>query len=546
MGKLNKSELVEVSFTDFSGGYAGIKGTGTLKANEAKDLDNIVVLPSGAGFRARNGNLEHIVRPAATSMTLPTTVLGLLLFEYEGDTWILKASRSGGLVSNEVYLESANVSASSTAVTSEYATASYTFTANHQIQFHRVNNLLIGLPYTTGTVFWPPVQLAMSASGGAAAASLFSGAVAEGRVGMFWNNRLWIGNLTGEQSKLKYSILAASGVSFAASTSWTNSGSGFVEPARGDGDELMALAPISNNVMLYFKKNSIHQVVGRSDPFSVFPLFQNVGAGGRGCVVEAEGLVYFITPDKRMLITDGSTILTEKDLPALGNAKDLWNGVSTSRLYLTQGFRHKGRDFDWIVWMTSSSGATTNDIAIIWDRINQCWLRCSSGFNGNAVSGTPTQGTYIGGYSNARIYKLDATTTYADYSYSTPLFGASNVQIAGTNPQVLTWYWRSDDMFFNSLSQIVNAKEVNVSVITTTTADLDFAYSFNGAALSSTITKSIVPTSYNYVTTIYRPLGRGKSFGVKIFGNDAAGYQVNSYSMKGQQQGRIDTNKGLV
>lgn len=546
MSQLNQRNKPEVFFKNFSGGYAGIKASGTRLITEAKDLDNIVILPSGAGFRNRNGNDEVILRPSATSLNSLGAAYGLILFEYEGDQWMVRASDSGGLVSNEVYVESANLTATSTAVDSVYATASYTFTNDNQIQFIRVNNLIIGIVQTTGTTFWPPFQGAMSSSGGLGSLSLFSGSVAEGRVGIFWNNRLWIGNLTGEQSKLKYSILAASGVSFAASTSWTNSGSGFVEPARGDGDQLMALAPISNNVMLYFKKNSIHQIVGRSDPFSVFPLFQNTGAAGRGCVVEAEGLVYFITPDKKMLITDGTKIYTEKDIPALGNAKDLWNGVSSSRLYLTKGFRHQGRDFDWIVWMTSSAGSSTNDIAIIWDRINECWLRCTTGFNGNAVTSYPSIGSYIAGYNNARIYKLDASSVYADDSYSTPLFDGSNRQVVGTDPQAITWYWRSDDFILNSLSELVTAKEVNISTITTTTADLDFAYAYNGTSLSSTITKSIVPTSYNHVDTIFRPLGRGKSFGVKIFGNDAAGYQINSYSIKGNQQGRSDTNKGLV
>lgn len=546
MSRLNQRSLSEVIVRDFSGGYAGIKGSGTRNLNEAKDLDNIVVLPNGSGFRSRNGNDEVILRPSATSLSALGAAYGLILFEYEGDQWMVRASDSGGLVSNEVYVESANLGATSTAADSVYATSSYTFTNNNLIQFIRVNNLIIGIPMTTGTTFWPPFQGAMSSSGGLGSLTLFSGGVAEGRLGVFWNNRLWIANFTGAQSKVKYSVLAAAGISFAASTSWTDTGSGFVEPSRGDGDEITALTPISNNVMLAFKKNSIHQIVGRSDPFAVFPLFNNVGCAGRRCSVEAEGLVYFITPDKKMLITDGSKIFSEKEIPALGLAKDLWDGVSTSRLYLTLGFRHQGRDFDWIVWMTSSSGSSTHDIAIIWDRINECWLRCSTGFNGNAVTTYPSIGSYIAGYSNARIYKLNASATYQDDSYSTPLFDGSNRQLVGTNPQAVTWYWRSDDFNVNSLENIVSIRDVKISTSLSATGSLDFAYSFNGLALSSTISKSLVPTSANFVTTVYRPLGRGSSFGVKIFGDDAISYQVNSYSMIGSQSSRIDTNKGLV
>ena len=546
MSQLNQNKQAEVTFNDFSGGYCGTKAPGTLKPNEAKSLDNLVVLPSGAGFRSRLGNDEHIIIPSATSQNALGATYGLSLFEYQGDNWLVSCSDSGGLVSNEVYVKSSNLAQSSSATDSVYATASYTFTNDNLIQLTRVNNLIIGVVLTTGTSFIPPFQAAMSASGGLGSFTLFTGGVAEGRVSTFWNNRMWIGNLTGEESKLKYSILAASGVSFASSTSWTNTGSGFVEPARGDGDGLQAVAPISNNVLLYFKKRSIHQVVGRSDPFAVYPLFSNVGAAGRGCVVEAEGLVYFVTPDKKMLITDGNKVFSEKDIPALGFATDLWDSVSSSRLYLTLGFRHQGKDFDWIVWMCSTGGSSTHNSAIIWDRINSCWLYCSTGFNANAVTTLPGVGSYIGGYSNARIYKLNATATYADDSYSTPLFDGSNRQLVGTNPQAITWQWHSDDFNLNSLDKILTAGTVKVSTKLTSTGSLDFAYRYNGLALSSTVSKSIVPTSANYVNAIFRPLGRGQSFGVKLFGDDGVGYQINSYSIIGAQKGRVDTNKGLV
>ena len=546
MSQLNQRNLQEILFKDFSGGYAGVKAPGTRKPNEAKDLNNLVLLPTGAGFRSRLGNDELILRPSATSLNVLGAAYGLILFEFEGDQWMVRASDSGGLVSNEVYLESANLTATSTVADSAYPTASYTFTNDRLIQFLRINNLIIGIPSQTGTTFWPPFQGAMSSSGGLGSVTLFAGGVAEGRLGIFWNNRMWIGNLTGAQSKVKYSVLAASGISFAASTSWTDSGSGFVEPARGDGDEVTALVPISNNVMLLFKKNSVHQIVGRTDPFAVFPLFNTVGCAGRSCAVEAEGLVYFLTPDRRMLITDGTQIFGEKDIPELGNAKDLFDGLSTSRFYLTLGFRHQGKDFDWIVWMTSSSGSSTHDIAIIWDRINSCWLKCTTGFNGNAVTTYSSIGTYIAGYNNARIYKLNATTTYQDDSYSTPLFDGSNRQVAGTNPQAITWYWRSDDFHLNSLDKIVQANEVKISCTPTTTASLDFAYSYNGLTLSSTVSKSLVPTSVDFNIATFRPLGRGNSFSVKIFGDDNAGYRINSYSILGRQQSRLDTNTGLV
>ena len=546
MGSLNESKLTEIVFDDFSGGHAGIKGSGTRNINEAKDLDNIVVLPGGNGFRSRNGNDEIILSPTLTGMNVLGAAYGMLLFEYEGDQWILRSSDSGGKVSNEVYLESTNLTGTSSAVDSAYPTASYTFTNDNLIQWIRINNLLIGTVQTTGTTFWPPVQMAMSASGGAGSASLFTGAVAEGRVAAYWNSRMWMGNLTGAQSKVKYSILMAAGVSPAASSTWTNTGSGFVEPARGDGDEVMALVPVSTNIMLLFKKNSIHQIVGRSDPFAVYPLFQGVGAAGRSCAVEAEGLVYFITPDKRMLITDGNKIYSEKDIPALGNAKDLLNGISSSRLYLTLGFRQQGRDYDWIVWMYSATGSSTHNKAIIWDRINQCWLQCSTGYNGNAVTTYASLGTYISGYSNARTYKQDAVTTYADDSYTTPLFDGSNRQLVGINPQAITWYWRTDDILTKSLHKMIHVKEINANAILTATGSVDLSWAYNGLALGTAVSKSLNPASINFNTATWRPLGRGVSFGTKIGGDDVIGYQINNFSITGSQASRTDTNKGLV
>ena len=535
MGQLNQSKQTEVQIKDFSGGYAAAKAIGNLDLTEARDVDNIVILPSGSGFKNRLGNSQILYTDLGSQDRLDQ-VIGLYRLKIGGQDILVRFSLNDGVVSNEVSIHTGDLDAITTSgTTSAYATASYTFTANDVFMLSNFENGILAVP----DQYIPFLHTYVSTSNPETiTATLGQGTSPQGKVGTVWNNRAWIGNITTDRSKLYYSIILTSGVLPYAQTTWTDSGSGFVNPSSGDGDELVALSPVSNNILLYFKRNSIYQVVGRSDPFSVFNLFTGIGCAGRHSVVNVDGLVYFMTPDRRMAVTDGSTVKTDKDIPEFGHADDLWASVVSSRYKYTYGFRHSGDDFDWVVWLVTTTG-TTHNAAIIWDLRNKCWLRCSTGFPVNCAAYLPDRATYVGAYVDGLIFELNYASKYTDDSGGTATFNGSGVYTGITGAVAVAWKWRSDDIAV-SLYNTTQVKFVNVLTKYSATGNLDLNYRYDGVADTSDITISIVPTSLNHNTAVYRPLGRGDTFGFELNNNSQVSSIISKISLVGTQKGQKD------
>lgn len=524
--RLNQNPLKEISFNNFGGGYAGAKGSSSLANDEAQDLDAIIILPNGAGFRNRLGNKE-LDTNNFTSMQSYDVIVGLGTYKNSTAEYMIWVSfDSTHLAVFEGVLDSA--------VSVLRYNPIVNLTQNSLITLFNFQNKVIGVGDHIA-----PFKIVPASSGAALA-----GSPPSGTVGLAWNNVAWIGNTTSNPSKLFYSILNDP-------EDWSSSGSGFVEPQKGDGDELTALAPISNNVLLYYKNRSIFQVVGRADPFAVFPLFQNVGCAGKHALVATEGAHYFITPDGKMRITDGSKVYDERDIPNLGNADDLWSQVPKSRLPYVEGFRQQGDSFDHIVWMVSKGASqTTNNFAIVWDLKNKCWLKNSKGFNGNAVCKSSQGRYFIGSYSGARVNELNYAGQFVDDSEGTPTLDGSNRQVAPVNSPAIRWFWRSDDLSLNSLENIVQVDRINVQTEYQGTGTLKASFGYDGFHDSTSIVKTLIPSTFTlgtsilgvdnlggvrYLTETYRPLGRGQTFNCKFESNDRVQAKITKFTLSGRQ-----------
>lgn len=528
--RLNQSPLKEVNFTNFAGGYAGAKGASTLTTNEAQDLDNIIILPSGGGFRNRQGNTEE--SHSGNLSTVINPVQGIISYKTssaEHLIWVTTLSTNTSVFEHDL---------SSSTHTVRHTIVGAGTGQNNIFTLFKFKDLIIGVSDSQTT----PFKIDMS---GTPSGAVLGGSPPSGKVGISWNSRAWIGNTSTDPSKLSYSILDDP-------EDWSSSGSGFVNPQQKDGDELIAVQPISNNVMLYFKRHSIFQVVGRTDPFSVFPLHRGVGCIGKHAIVEADGLVHFITAEGKMRITDGSRIYDDKDIPQLSNADDLWAQVPKSRLPYVQGYRHIGTDFDHIVFLVSyGSSATANNYAIVWDFKNKCWLKRSTGHNGNCAT-TLNDGTpYIGGYAG-RTYKMDISSKYADDSGVTPTISGSNTQILPTAPIPIRWFWRTDNISVDSLQNIVQVDRVNFMTEFQSNAAIKISYGYDGFQDSSSITKSVVPSTFilgtsilgvgilggfRYLVDTIRPLGRGQTFNCKFEGASTVASKFTRFSLAGRQAG---------
>ncbi len=549
MSELNQRKPTEIQFGDFSGGYAGAKGITTLNANEAQNVENIVLLPGGKAFKSRYGT-QQVSPVGGSSQNLWSYVTSIFVDREKVPGFdstdrpmyalltAKAAAKSGGFDVVNALLWKLDGSSSPAltsggqmfytgdTVTKDFRYSIFAFQGKHIITTKRGGTISGGdaLPVKTDSL------------SGATLTKLSSSAPV-GEVGISWNNVCWIGNTTADPSKLYYSIINDC-------TDWTSSGSGFVNPDPSSADELVALAPVSSNIMLYFKQKKIFQVVGRADPFAVYPLFDGVGCTGPDALVVADGLVYFITPQAQMRITDGTKVYTERDIPKLADADDLWQRIPVDRRTFIRGARHKGKGFDHIVWLVTLDSGSTNNCAIVWDLINKCWLKMLRGYNGNCISASAEGRTFIGSYDSCRIFELGVSGYYFDDTTSTAIFNGSGRLIAPTDSTATSWKWRSDDWHLTS-QNIIQANKILINTVVSATATLSLTYRYDGLADSSVLTKSLVPTSTALRIDTFRPLGRGTTFGIELSGSTGAVYQINRVSIIGKAQGTKDESKGV-
>ena len=538
MGAINERKKAEVIIKDFSGGYAGAKSIGNLNINEAQDLDNIILLPEGTGFKEMEGT-KQVSPGAGSSQNAWAFTLGVLATRQRlpsaASNQELKVVTLGSTSADNDDVDALiwNVDALTLTSGGRVHYGNGTITRNVEFSLFPFDDSIIITSQLSGTIDGGATTTPFKITYGGTATSLQDGVAPNGKIGLGWNSRCWIGNTASEPSKLYYSVLSDE-------TDWNGSGSGFVNPDPNDADELTAITPISNNVLLYFKQNKIYQVVGRSDPFAVYELFRGTGCIGKDALVNVDGVVYFITPKGQMRITDGNKIYDDRDIPALSNANDLWAQVPLARRPYIRGTHHKGTDYEWIIWLVSfGSAQTTNNNAIIWDLKNKCWLKASQGFRANHITSSPEGRSFLGSYDGARIFEVAVSGYHKDDTNSTPAFNGSNRIIAPTDSTTMAWKWRSDD-YAVSLHNVTQVQTVNVLTKYGATGNLDLNYRYDGKADSTDISKSIVPTSLTHNTAVYRPLGRGDTFGFELNSNSEVDAQISKVTIVGSQKGTKD------
>lgn len=544
--QLNQNPHTEIPFNKFKGGYAGAKAKTTLDTSEAQDLNNIVLLPDGSGFRVRNGT-QQISPVGGSSQNAWSYVLGVYTYRQSVPgtvttannplrvATLAKATAQSGGFDVVTFLDWQIDGTSSPALTSRdsiYYTGS-TVTKDFRYGITTFNNSLIitskkGGDLTVGSL---PAKCPLTLS----ALTALGGSAPQGDIILNWNNRLWIGNTTSDPSKLYYSILNDE-------TDWTSSGSGFVNPDPKSGDELTAVTPISNNVLLLFKQNKIFQVVGRSDPFSVFELFRDIGCVGKDAFVNVDGVVYFINTKAQMRITDGTKIYTDVDIPQLAYADDLWSQIDVDRRTYIRGARQRGKDYDWIVWLCAlGSGVTNNNYAIVWDLKNKCWLRNTGGYIANCITNTNEGTCFMGSYDGARIFQADVTSFHKDDPTGTAIYNGNNRIIAPTDSSAVSWKWRTDDISLSSVIKVKQVSTVNVISLFSGSGTLSMTYRYDGNTDSSAISKTITPGSLAFTISNYRPLGRGVTFGCELSGSSLVDQKINSFSVVGTQKAVKDS-----
>lgn len=476
----------------------------TRQANEFKLVNNLIILPQGAGLRNKPGNTAF-----NSALSGAPIIQGLGYFNVPGSNSFIVAVAGGKIWRSTVSGASfSDVTGAVTATTGR----------DNVWQLVQFNNKIIGIGGA------PNAPWTLDTTGNAA---LLGGTPpTTGTFGFSHANRMFIG----KSDIIYYSVLSNAG-------DWTGVGSGNVTVDLGDGSDLVGAAELDTNNTLIFKQTSVHLMTGRSDPFPTFKLFDNVGLAGKNAVVVADGLAYWITPDAQMAITDGQTLIDLRKLPRIRNAADELKAIPVARRPYICGARYRGVDFDWIVWAVNKNDTSlNNDYAIIWDLNNQCFLTAKTGFNANCMAITPQGTFYMGGYDGI-VYQALVEDTYTEASNS----GAA-----------VTWNLQSDALNIQSLAKIVQVNDMGIALEANDSINITLNYGYDdaGTAASVTFTSSFPGDTwdnYNWDEMIWtgikaafknvRPLGRGNYFRYELTGSSTVDTRISGIMLRGRQQG---------
>lgn len=506
MGNINQRQKIEVPITDYAGGIASALSELATNKNQLEDADNIVLNPQGKGFRSSPGNTEF----NSVAMNSGAIGTGIGWFKETGGTEFLVA------VAGDKVFKSDTLDG-----TMDDITSGQTITAGQSNLWTLVayNNTMVGVGGASTDSPWfyngsgnvvDITELSDSAS------FVFEHA-----------NRLF----AGDGDSIKWNVLGDQ-------TDWDGDGSGNATAGDGDGLVLTTGVNLNINQALLFKEGSTYILTGRAAPFPVHKLFANVGCIGKNAAVVADGLCYFITPKARMVITNGSEMIDDRQLPNLYNIDDKWKATVDSLLPELSGVRYTGKDFDWIIWSTTTTSGTQNTVAFIWDLKNKCWLQKTTGLESNGFVIVPNSGVLFMVSYDGKIYKcLDESVTAE----------ASN---SGSD---VTWFIKSGALntgsFFNALkidktSILYEAPKVS--------ADIVFEWGYEVENPTSSVTLPIlvqgiklgeghklgegltlVPSKTSYQSV--RTLGRGNYFRYRLSGSDAISYEISGISLWGKQ-----------
>lgn len=233
--------------------------------------------------------------------------------------------------------------------------------------------------------------------------------------------------------------------------------------------------------MLLFKQNSIYDLVTRNPPFPLFKRFSNIGCVSKRGAVTVGDITYFITPQPRMKATDGYKIV---DFPS--TIDDVWDGLNKDRLQYIHGIHYP--KLDQIMWFCSNGTSTTNDYCIIWDLINKCWLRHTTGYKMNTSTIAQDYLLKTGAY-DGKIYNQDTSNVFADASETSP--GAINA------------YWRTGWVGFESIILKKHIPYTTVNYTTQTSGNFTFAIGFDFDQDRKSFSIDMQPGGGKYGSAIY-------------------------------------------
>lgn len=369
---------------DYTGGLNTFYPEFQVLENQATDLQNINLFDRG--FEKRRGDTAF---NSSAMVSASTAVVGLAYMKFNSGTEFLNA------VAGTKFFTSSSLSGTMADKTGALAITSGQNNFWTAVSF---NNLQI---WFGGA---PDAPFRHDGSGSDAAA--LGGSPPSAATSFVANNRVFALSTAADPSRIYWSVLSNP-------QDWTGSGSGNADIEKNDGEALQVGIPIGSNTAILFKNSSTHKMYLDSAPFPTRLIQKGTGIAGRYAWAVADGVIYFITPGKRMRATlDGANFTEFPD-----HINDVWDSINNSRVPYIQGIYYA--KLEQIHWYVSTDSATTNHLCIIWDLKHKCWLRHTTGFDVNVPAIVQMRDLYAGQYAG-KIFKKDVASTYTDASETSP------------------------------------------------------------------------------------------------------------------------------
>lgn len=431
-----------INLDDFSGGLNTFDPEYISPLNQSPDLDNIIILDKG--FKKRMGDS---VWNSSAMVSGSTAIVGAGYIQFNAGTQFLNA------ISGTKFFTDSGLSG-----TMADATGAVTITSGQ-------NNLWTPINFNNLQIWFggaPDAPFKYSGSGNAAA---LGGTPPSAYTGFGANNRIFGVSTAANPSRIYWPILSNP-------EDWTGTGSGNADVALSDGEALQCGVVTGPDTAILFKNSSTHLMATTRAPFPIYQLQKGTGIAGRNAYVLVNGVIYFVTPGRRMKATADGVNFT--NFP--NDINDIWDSINTSRIQYIQGIYYQ--PLEWIMWLVSTGSSTTNNYLIIWDINHKCFLRCTTGFKANVATLVQNRRLFMGHY-NGKLYEKLKDTIFSDASE--------------TSPGAIDAYWRTP---FSGLSTdidvTVHPLTLNVVVLTETASTLDVSYGVDFSSPSTTQTFSLV------------------------------------------------------
>lgn len=425
-----------IELFDYSGGRNSNDAQLLVPTNQSIDAQNINLLDRG--FKKRLGNS---VFNSSAMVGATTAIQGLGYVKYSSGLEYLNAVAGTKFFYNQ-----------SLTGTMSDGTGTLTISSGN-------TNIWTPLVFNDLQIWFggaPNAPFKFASSG--TSASALSGSPPSAVTGFVANNRVFAISDSNGPSTVYWCVLNNP-------EDWTGSGSGSNVVGKLDGENLQCGIPVDTDVAILFKNSSTHMMVITQAPFPVYQLQKGVGVCGPRAAVSANGVIYFITPQRRMKATrDGRTFTDFPD-----SVNDLWDQVPLSQLSFIHGIYFPS--LYQIHWLVTIGSGTTKNASIVWDIRRNAWLYNPTGFKANVACLAQNTRLFTGHY-NGKVYEQNVAAKYADDSES--------------NNGVIDAYWRFPWLKGTGLSEIIHPNWIDFSFLTETAGTVDLSYGFDFAGDQTT------------------------------------------------------------